>query len=104
MHSTQLILESGNGPLASAPSVLWMFLAVSSKMSLSSAFIATVALLIIVVVVAVVVVVGRRILQSFGSMQTLLQFTALCSLACVLPLISVGLIVLGKLIILSFPF
>ncbi|GKD10753.1 hypothetical protein Tco_1190438 [Tanacetum coccineum] len=57
-------------------------------MSLSSAFIATVALLIIVVIVAVVVVVGRPDSIVLGCMANPLAVTALSvGLACVLPLI-----------------
>ncbi|GKG15880.1 hypothetical protein Tco_0358203, partial [Tanacetum coccineum] len=76
-------------------------------MALSSALKATIALLIIVVVVTVVVVVviGRPDSTVLGRMANPLAVTALgIGLARVLPLILLVLIVLGEIIILSFPF
>ncbi|GJU08508.1 hypothetical protein Tco_1124938 [Tanacetum coccineum] len=82
------------------------FWAVSSKVTLSSALIATISLLIIVVVVAVVVI-CRSASTILGQMANLFAVIApSVGLACVLPLILLllVLIVLGKIIILSFPF
>ncbi|GJZ86680.1 hypothetical protein Tco_0658290 [Tanacetum coccineum] len=89
------------------------FWAVSFKVSLSSALIATISLLIIVVVVAVVVVavvvvsICRSASTILGQMANLFAVIApSVGLACVLPLILLllVLIVLGKIIILSFLF
>ncbi|GJR89167.1 hypothetical protein Tco_0213178 [Tanacetum coccineum] len=74
---------------------------VSSKMSLSSALIATVALLIIVIVVAVVIC--KLASTVSGQMANPLAVIApSVGLACVLPLILLVLIVLGKDSIMTF--
>ncbi|GJR95819.1 hypothetical protein Tco_0267993 [Tanacetum coccineum] len=102
-------LNAVDTKLRSAP-----FWAVSSKVTLSSALIATVALLIIVVVVVVIVVVVivvvgvcRPASTVSGQMANpLAVISPRLGLACVLPLILLllVLIVLGKIIIPSFPF
>ncbi|GKG19090.1 hypothetical protein Tco_0376189, partial [Tanacetum coccineum] len=83
------------------------------KVALSSALKATIVLLIIivvatvvvVVVVTVVVVVSRLYPTVPGQMASPLVIIApSVGMACVLPLILLVLIVLGKIIILSFPF
>ncbi|GKF94524.1 hypothetical protein Tco_0284224, partial [Tanacetum coccineum] len=75
-------------------------------MSLSSALIATISLLIIIVVIAVVVVsICRSASTILGQMANLFAVIApSVGLACVLPivLLLLVLIVLGKIIILSF--
>ncbi|GKA11405.1 hypothetical protein Tco_0690951 [Tanacetum coccineum] len=94
------------------PRSLFLSLGQFFKMALSSALKATIALLIIVVVVAVVVVVVivvvgicRPASTVSGHMTNPLAVIApSVGLACVLPLILLVLIVLGKIIILSFPF